>query len=98
MTQKIMNRLREKREDIMRIAESNGARNLKVFGSVARGEEGPESDIDFMVEMEPGRNLLDMGRLLMDLQDFLGCKVDIVEPEGLHWYVRKKVLGEAVPL
>ena len=98
MTQKIMNRLREKREDIMRIAESNGARNLKVFGSVARGEEGPESDIDFLVEMEPGRNLLDMGRLLMDLQDFLGCKVDIVEPEGLHWYVRKKVLGEAVPL
>ena len=98
MTQKIMNRLREKREDIMRIAESNGARNLKVFGSVARGEEGPESDIDFMVEMEPGRNLLDMGRLLMDLQDFLGCKVDIVEPEGLHWYVRKKVLGEAIPL
>jgi hypothetical protein len=48
--------------------------------------------------MEPGRNLLDMGRLLMDLQDFLGCKVDIVEPEGLHWYVRKKVLSEAVPL
>ena len=82
----------------MRIAESNGARNLKVFGSVARGEEGPESDIDFLVEMEPGRNLLDMGRLLMDLQDFLGCKVDIVEPQGLHWYSRKKVLSEAVPL
>ena len=72
MTQKILDRLREMREDIIRIEESNGARNLKVFGSVARGEEGPESDIDFLVEMEPGRNLLDMGRLLMDLQDFLG--------------------------
>jgi uncharacterized protein len=98
MTQKLMDRLREKREDIMRIAESNGARNLKVFGSVARGEEGPESDIDLLVEMEPERNLLDMGRLLMDLQDFLGCKVDIVGPEGLHWYIRKKVLSEAVTL
>ena len=98
MTQKLMDRLREKLEDIMRIAESNGARNLKVFGSVARGEEGPESDIDLLVEMEPERNLLDMGRLLMDLQDFLGCKVDIVGPEGLHWYIRKKVLSEAVTL
>jgi predicted nucleotidyltransferase len=96
MTQKLMDRLREKQEDIMRIAESNGARNLKVFGSVARGEEGPESDIDLLVEMEPERNLLDMGRLLMDLQDFLGCKVNIVGPEGLHWYIRKKVLSEAV--
>ena len=67
MTQKIMDRLREKREDILRIAESNGGRNLKVFGSVARGEEGPESDNDFLVEMEPCRNLPDMGRLLTDL-------------------------------
>lgn len=98
MTQKIIDQLRQKREDIQRIAKSNGARNLKVFGSVARGEEGPDSDIDLLVEMELGRNLFDMGRLLMDLQDLLGRKVDIVEMEGLHWYVRKKVLSEAVPL
>ena len=90
--------LRAKREEILRIAAKHGARNMRVFGSVARGEAGLNSDVDFLVEMEPDRSLLDLGHLLMDLQDVLGCKVDVVEPEGLHWYIRDRVLREAVPL
>ena len=90
--------LKSKREELLRIATQHGAKNVRIFGSVARGDAGPNSDVDFLVEMEPGRSLLDMGGLLMDLQDLLGCQVDIVEPEGLHWYIRDTVLKEAVPL
>ncbi len=90
--------LRQRRSEILRIAQAHGARNVRVFGSVARGEEGPDSDLDFLVDLEPRRNLLDLGHLVMDLQDLLGRKVDIVEPEGLHWYIRDKVLKEAVAL
>jgi predicted nucleotidyltransferase len=90
--------LKEKREEILRIASKHGAHNVRIFGSVARGEASPESDVDFLIEMEEGRSLLDLGGLLMDLQDLLGCKVDVVEPEGLHWYIRDRVLKEAVPL
>jgi predicted nucleotidyltransferase len=82
----------------MRIAEVHGARNVRVFGSIARGEERPDSDLDFLVDLEPRRNLLDLGRLVMDLQDLLGRDVDVVEPEGLHWYIRDRVLKEAVAL
>jgi predicted nucleotidyltransferase len=90
--------LRQKRSEILRIAQAHGARNVRVFGSVARGEEGPDSDLDFLIDLEPRRNLLDLGHLVMDLQDLLGRKVDVVEPEGLHWYIRDKVLKEAVAL
>jgi predicted nucleotidyltransferase len=87
-----------KRHEILRIAARYGARNVRVFGSRARGEAGPESDIDFLVEMPLGVSLLDLGRFVMDLQDLLRCRVDVVEPEGLHWYIRETVLKEAVPL
>ena len=90
--------LQNKRDEILRIAARYGARNVRVFGSMARGEAGPDSDEDFLLELEPGRSLLDIGGLLMDLQDLLGRHVDIVEPEGLHWYIRDEVLREAVPL
>lgn len=90
--------LKEKREEIMRIAAKHGARNIRVFGSVARGEAGPESDLDLLVDMEPGRSLLDMGGLLMDLQDLLGCRVDVVTEKGLRQRIRARVLKEAVPL
>jgi hypothetical protein len=90
--------LRQRRNEILRIAQVHGARNVRVFGSVARGEEGPDSDLDFLVDLEPRRNLLDLGHLVMDLQDLLGRKVDVVEPEGLHWYIRDRVLKEAVAL
>jgi predicted nucleotidyltransferase len=90
--------LHAKREEILRTAAQHGASNVRVFGSVARGEAGPSSDIDFLVELGPERSLLDQVALLQDLEDLLGRRVDVVEPEGLHWYIRDRVLKEAVPL
>ena len=90
--------LQAKREDILRIAAKYGARNVRLFGSRARGDARADSDADFLVDMPSGCSLLDVGRLMMDLQDVLGCKVDVVEPQGLHWYIRDRVLKEAVPL
>lgn len=90
--------VRGKRDEILRAAAKRGAYNVRVFGSVARGEAGPESDVDFLVQMEAGRSLLDMGGLLMDLQDLLGRKVDIADQDGLYSYIRDRVLAEAVPV
>ena len=90
--------LKNKREEILRAAARRGARNIRVFGSVARGDAGPDSDVDFLVELEPDRSLLDLGGFLMDMQDLLGRKVDVVTEKGLHWYIRDRVLEEAVAL
>ena len=90
--------LQEKREEILSIAERHGAYHVRVFGSVARGEAGPDSDVDFLVEMEPARSLMDISGMVVDLQDLLGCPVDLAEPEGLHRLVRDRVLREAIPL
>lgn len=88
----------QKREDVLRLATEHGARNVRLFGSAARGDAGPDSDVDILVDMEPGRSLFDVGGLLMDLQDLLGRRVDIVTEKALHWYIRDRVLKEAVPL
>ena len=90
--------LREKREDILRIASKRGASNVRVFGSVARGEADSKSDIDLLVDLEPGRSLFDLGGLLMDLQELLGHKVDVVTERGLRERIRERVLKEAIPL
>jgi predicted nucleotidyltransferase len=90
--------LREKREDILRIAAKRGAFNIRVFGSVARGEADAESDIDLLVDLEPGRSLFDLGGFLMDLQELLNHKVDVVTERGLRARIRDRVLKEAVPL
>jgi len=90
--------LHEKREDILRIASKRGAYNVRVFGSVARGEADSKSDIDLLVDLEPGRSLFDLGGLLMDLQDLLGQNVDVVTERGLRERIRERVLKEAVPL
>lgn len=90
--------LKEKREEILRIAASHGARNVRVFGSVARGDAGESSDIDLLVDMEPGRSLLDRGELIADLRDLLGRKVDVVTEEGVYWLLKRRILKEARPL
>jgi predicted nucleotidyltransferase len=90
--------LKNERRHIIGIAERHGARNVRVFGSAARGEADAGSDIDFLVELEAGRTLFDLGGLLSDLQDLLGCKVDVVTERGLRARIRERVLREAVPL
>lgn len=90
--------LQTKRNDILRVAAAHGARNVRVFGSVARGEADERSDIDLLVDMEEGRTLLDMGGLLMDLRDLLHREVDIVTENGLKPRMRERVLREARPL
>ena len=90
--------LTKKRDEIVKVATLHGARNIRVFGSVARGEADEKSDIDFVVEMEPGRSLLDLGGLLMDLQNVLGRNVDVVTERGLNPRIRERVLKEAVAL
>ena len=90
--------LHEKREDILRICAQYGALNVRVFGSVARGEADEQSDLDFLVEMEPGRSLFDLGGLQFELERLLGCPVDVVTERGLKVRIRDRVLQEAVPL
>lgn len=88
--------LHEKREEILRIAARHGARNVRVFGSMVRGEANQASDIDFLVEMEPGRSLLDLGGLQVELESLLGRRVDVVTVRGLKARIRDRVLREAV--
>lgn len=88
----------KKRDDILRIASRRGASNVRVFGSVARGDAGESSDLDILVDLEDGRSLLDQGGLLMDLQELLGCKVDVATEKGLKPRMRERILAEAVPL
>jgi hypothetical protein len=88
----------QNREQILRIAARHGASNVRVFGSAARGELRPDSDIDFLVEALPKHSSWFPGGLLVDLEQLLGRKVDVVEPEALHWYIRDRVLREAVTL
>ncbi len=90
--------LKERRDEILRVADRYGARNVRIFGSVARGEDQPDSDVDVLVDLEEGRSLLDHAGLLLDLQKLLGCKVDVATERGLKPRVRERVLREAVPL
>jgi predicted nucleotidyltransferase len=83
--------LKEKREEILRIAARHGARNGRVFGSVARGEADAQSDIDLLVEFEPDRSLLDHAALWLELQELLGCKVDVVSEGGVKARIRDRV-------
>ncbi|HEY9747145.1 MAG TPA: nucleotidyltransferase family protein [Allocoleopsis sp.] len=89
--------LRSKREEILRTAAKYGASNIRIFGSVARGEADAES-VDFLVNLEPGRSLLDPAALLLELENLLGCKVDVATERGLKARIRDRVLQEAVPL
>jgi uncharacterized protein len=87
-----------RREEVLQLAAKHGARNVRIFGSAARGEADAASDLDFLIDLEPGRNLLDMGGLLMDLRSLLGRPVDVVSEKGLRPGIRARVLSEAVSL
>jgi predicted nucleotidyltransferase len=86
------------REEIMRLAADCGARNVRVFGSMARGEADAQSDVDLLVDLEPGRSLLDLARLQRKLEELLTVKVDVVSARGLRDRVRETVLRDALPL
>ncbi len=88
----------DKKEQILALAAKYGASNVRVFGSVANGTANANSDIDFLVDMEKDRSLFDMGGLLMDLQELFGRKVDVVTENGLHWYIKNRIISEAKPI
>ena len=94
----LKNILKDKRQEILEIAAKHGATNVRVFGSVARGEAEDASDLDILVDLEPGRTLLDHAALLLALEDALGCKVDVVTERGLKPRIKERVLREAVAL
>ena len=87
-----------KRAEILKIADRHGAYNVRIFGSVARGEAVPGSDVDILVDMEQGRSLLDLVGLWQELEELLGCKVDVITSGGISPYLRDRILAEAVPL
>ena len=87
-----------RRDSVLRLAAEHGAHNVRVFGSVARGESDSQSDVDFLVDLEPGRTISDLGGLLMYLQDALAASVDVVTERGLRVQVRERILAEAVVL
>jgi predicted nucleotidyltransferase len=94
-----LNTLRaEQRDEILRLAARRGAQNVRMFGSVARGEANENSDLDLLVAWEAGRSLLDHAGLVQDLQELLGVKVHVGTEKSLHWYVRDRILREATPL
>jgi len=90
--------LKARREEILKVCARYGARNVRVFGSLARGEADEQSDIDLIVEFEPGRSLLDHAGLWLELQELLGVKVDVVSSRGIKARIRERVLQEAIPL
>jgi hypothetical protein len=92
------NLMKKHAEQIHRIAQGHGAVRIRVFGSYATGAASASSDVDFLVELEPGRDLLDLVGLKQDLELLLGRSVDVAEEGGLSPYLREKILQEARPI
>ncbi len=90
--------LKNKRDEILGIAAKHGAYNVRVFGSVIHGDEEPESDIDFLIDVGVEHSKFFPGGLIVDLEDLLGRRVDIVTENALHWYIRDRVLKEEATL
>lgn len=90
--------VRDRRAEILEAAQRHGAFNVRIFGSVARGEAGSASDVDVLVEFEPGRSLLDHVALKQDLEDLLAARVDVVDARALHHAIRDEAVREAVPV
>jgi len=87
-----------KRQEILSVAARHGAHNVRVFGSLARGEAREDSDVDLLVDMEPGRTLLDHSELLQDLRELLDRRVDVLTERSIYWLLRRRILREARPL
>lgn len=98
LTMRIDELLKQKRDEICKIASRHGARNVRIFGSAVHGELRADSDIDFLMDFEPDRSLFDLGELLLELQELLGRKVDVVTEDSIYWLLRRRILKEAVPL
>jgi len=90
--------LESRRNEILGLAVGYGAKNIRVFGSAARGEGGTASDVDLLVDMEKGRNLLDLVGFWQDLEELLGCRVDVITDGGISPYLRDRIYAEAIPL
>lgn len=90
--------VKEKRGDILKIAAKHGARKVRIFGSIVRGEADSESDLDLLVEFLPGSTLLSQSAMIRELENLLGIKVDVVSDQGLRDRIRERVLREAVAL
>lgn len=95
---RLRDRLPALRQDIYRAAAESGARNVRIFGSVARGEDRDDSDVDFLVSLDPGRSLLDLARLELKLESLLGRAVDVTTEAGLRAPVREEALRDAVAI
>jgi len=89
--------IRAHRGEILQIAQAHGAHNVRIFGSVAHGQARPDSDVDFLVQFEPGRNVVDLSGLILDLQDALGCEVHVVDLRETSTVV-EKIVRESIPL
>jgi predicted nucleotidyltransferase len=94
----VLNLLRQRRDEILQIAARNGAYNVRVFGSVARGDASESSDIDFLVDLEPKRSLFDVAGLTIELENLLCKQVDVVTEKGLRPSIRQSVLEDVVQL
>lgn len=94
----VSNIIKNRREDIVKITKKYGAKNVRVFGSMSRGEEDMDSDLDIIVEMEQGSSLLDIIAIKQDIEELLGRKVDVVTEASISPYIRDEVLKEAVSL
>ena len=94
----LIDMIKLKRKEILAISAAHGASNVRVFGSAVRRDDDSESDIDFLVDLEQGRSLLDLGGVQVRLQELLDRKVDLVTEKGLHWYLRETIMKEAKPL
>jgi uncharacterized protein len=92
----LLERLATLGEEIRRVAAENGGREVRIFGSVARGDERPESDVDVLVSLEPGRSLVDLARMELALERLVGRRVDVVTEAGLRDSVRQAALREAI--
>ena len=94
----IRQRLEALKPQVLEVAKRYGALNLRIYGSIATGQEHPTSDLDLLIDLPKGQSLLDLISLRKELEDLLGCPVDMTEAENLHPLIRSQILEQALPL